>query len=297
MNIGAANTVVPALLAGLACWFAGIGWADADGAGEPLPDKSRYTLFNPTPRWAMRELEADRPDKTESAYTVDAGHLQLEMDFARFTLHHEKGVRSQKWNVAPVNFKIGLLNNVDIEFLYDDYINLRTKNQDPWWDPVTTQSGFGDLTPRLKINLWGNDGGPTAFSILPFLKIPTNTGHVGNNAVEGGLLLPFAAKLPAGWDLGLEANVSFLRNENNGGRHVEFASMATVSHEIVGKLDGYVEFFNSVSTERGAGWVATVDFGLTYELTKDIRLDAGVNLGVTPAADAVEPFTGLTVRY
>jgi hypothetical protein len=41
-------------------------------------DKSSYTLFSPTPRDQMRELSADRPDATESAYTVDAGHVQIE---------------------------------------------------------------------------------------------------------------------------------------------------------------------------------------------------------------------------
>ncbi|WP_375396658.1 hypothetical protein [uncultured Sphingomonas sp.] len=36
-------------------------------------DKSQYTLFDPTPRAAMRPFSTDRPDTTESPYTVDAG--------------------------------------------------------------------------------------------------------------------------------------------------------------------------------------------------------------------------------
>ena len=47
-------------------------------------DKSHYHLFNPTPRGQMRELSADRPDVTESPYTVDAGHVQLEMSFVDY---------------------------------------------------------------------------------------------------------------------------------------------------------------------------------------------------------------------
>ncbi|MEO8821382.1 MAG: hypothetical protein ABI267_05890 [Ginsengibacter sp.] len=42
--------------------------------------KSGYTIFNPTPKKLMRDFETDRPDVTESAYTVDAGHFQLETD-------------------------------------------------------------------------------------------------------------------------------------------------------------------------------------------------------------------------
>jgi hypothetical protein len=39
-------------------------------------DKSAFSLFNPTPRELMREMSTDRPDTTESPYTVDAGHFQ-----------------------------------------------------------------------------------------------------------------------------------------------------------------------------------------------------------------------------
>ncbi len=60
----------------------------------------------------------------------------------------------------------------------------------------------GDLTARLKINLWGDDGGTTAFGLLPYLKFPTSTDSLGNNAVEGGLILPFAVNLP--YDFGPE---------------------------------------------------------------------------------------------
>ena len=45
------------------------------------PDKSGYNLFNPTPDEYMREMSPDRPDKTDSPFTVDAGHFQLEMDY------------------------------------------------------------------------------------------------------------------------------------------------------------------------------------------------------------------------
>jgi hypothetical protein len=44
-------------------------------AEEPavgVVDKSQFHLFNPTPKALMRELSTDRPDQTESPYTVDA---------------------------------------------------------------------------------------------------------------------------------------------------------------------------------------------------------------------------------
>ena len=69
----------------LCCLFASALPVEAEETDKPSPDKSRYNLFNPTPRPFMRSLSADRPDKTDSAFTVDAGHFQLEMDFTSFT--------------------------------------------------------------------------------------------------------------------------------------------------------------------------------------------------------------------
>ena len=121
----------------------------------------------------MRELTPDRPDKTESPYTVDAGHFQLEMDVVTFTLNRSNDARIESWNVTTVNFKIGLLNNVDLQFIFDNYLYVRTEDRQA--HQMTTQSGVGDITTRLKINLWGNDGGQTAFGVLPsssFQRIP-----------------------------------------------------------------------------------------------------------------------------
>ena len=64
--------------------------------GLPL-DKSGYNLFNPVPENMMRELSPDRPDQTESAYTVDAGHYQLEMDFVNFTYDKTDGTTTKAW--------------------------------------------------------------------------------------------------------------------------------------------------------------------------------------------------------
>jgi hypothetical protein len=39
----------------------------------PAPDKSQYTLFNPTPIDLRLPYNTDRPSKTDSPYTIDAG--------------------------------------------------------------------------------------------------------------------------------------------------------------------------------------------------------------------------------
>ncbi len=263
-------------------------------AGPPPgpPNKSGYHLFNPTPRTQMRELSTDRPDQTESPYTVDAGHFQVEMDFFKYTYDHHSpdGVRSEIWNLAPVNLKVGLLNNVDLQLVLDNYVSVRTRN------PSTRASGFGDITTRLKINLWGNDGGTTAFALMPFVKLPLDASDLRNGRTEGGLIVPLAVALPGGWSLGLMTEVDFV-SDDAGGHDTEWVNSITLSHDLIGKLGGYVEFFAVVGDAPGFDWQGQVDVGFTYGLTDNVQFDFGCNFGVTESAPDYQPFAGFSVRF
>jgi len=258
------------------------------------PDKSGCNLFNPVPENLMRDLSPDRPDVTESPFTVDAGHYQLEMDFANFTYDKMGGTTTKAWDVGDFNFKAGLLNNVDVQFIYDNYLNVRTEDES---GKSTTQSGFGGFTTRLKINLWGDDGGTTAFALLPYVKFPTATDNLGNGAVEGGVIFPLSVSLPHDFDLSLETAASYMKNDDDGGYHGEFIASASIDHQIIGKLSGFVEFFSNFITESHSSWVGTVDTGLEYLVTKNIQLDCDCYFGVTRAAADFNPFAGMTVRF
>ena len=258
------------------------------------PGKSRYNLFNPTPDNLMRELSPDRPDETESPYTVDAGHYQMEMDFVNFTYDKTDGPTTKTWDIGDFNFKVGLLNHVDFQMVYDNYLNVNTRDSS---GHSATQSGFGDFTTRMKINLWGDDGGTTAFALLPYVKFPTATDHLGNNAVEGGVIFPLAVSLPYDFDLSTETAVSLMKNDDNGGYREEFIVSASVDHQLIGKLSGFLEFYSNFATQNRAGWIGTVDAGLEYLVTKNIQLDCDCYFGVTPAAPDFNPFAGITVRF
>ena len=110
-------------------------------------------------------MSTDRPDQTESPHTVDAGHFQVEMDLVNATFDRDRSgggdVRTEVWEIAPLNLKLGLLNHVDIQFVLDTHVHSRV--EDRVAGTVDKTSGFGDLQTRLKINLWGNDGYATEF--------------------------------------------------------------------------------------------------------------------------------------
>jgi hypothetical protein len=264
---------------------------------EPQPDKTPYNLFNPTPREFLRDMSTDRPDTTESPYTVDAGHLQLEMSFVDFVYDRRNKEREKTHSItaAPFLLKIGLLNNVDLQLGLDSYswthVNDRRANRSSEID------GVGDTLVRLKINLWGNDGGDTALAVMPFVTLPTGHGEVGAAACEGGVIVPLSIALPADFDLGLMAEFDFNRSRADNRYVVDFVHTATLSHSIIGELSGYVEYAGFANLNHDVGYRGYFDTGLTFKLTPDIQLDCGVRVGLTKAADDLGMFTGISWRY
>jgi len=275
------------------------------GAGKPEVDKSVFNLFNPTPTKHLRGLDTDGPGSTESLYTVDAGHFQVEMTLVGYTSDRQSfaGVtqRFEAWAIAPMNLKIGLLNRLDAQLLLEPY-NLLYERLNRSGGPragsrTTTLRGFGDTSLRLKYNFWGNDGGRTAFAATPYVKFPTSQDDIGNRAFEGGLILPLAVELPRAFYLGVTTRFDAVQDEDESGYHAEFVNSIAFGHGLFGKLFGYVEFFSAVSAERDADWVGTFDTGLIYELTENVQLNAGVNIGVTRSADDWNAFVGMAWRF
>ena len=256
--------------------------------------KSTYSLFNPTPDGALRDMSTDRPDKTESAYTVDAGRIQIETDLLAYTRDREDGFTTETLDIMPFNFKIGLTNDADLQIVYGSFSRV-------WVDgPLgfnDSESGAGDLVIRLKRNIWGNDGGRTALAVMPFVKLPTSTFADANDDVEGGVIVPLAIDIGNGVGIGLMTEVDDLRSEVDGGYQPSFINSATASFELTQKLGMYVEIFTERSAETDAQTVVTFDTGLTYAVTDNLQLDVGANIGVTDVADDINVFAGMSRRF
>ncbi len=281
----------------LACAFVTPATASAEDA--PLADKSAYTLLNPTPRELMREMSTDRPDSTESPYTVDAGHIQIEMSLVEFTqvnmsfiafARNDDGPREDAYAYAPMNLKVGLLNNLDLQLLISPYERVQVRDDHD-------ASGFGDTQLRLKWNLWGNDGGDTAFALMPFVKTPTGDDSLTNDHAEGGLIVPFATALPAGFSLGLMAELDIIRNQANEGYVLDFVHTAVLGRDLFGPVAAYVEYFGVAGTDPAVGYRAFINAGLTIGVTPDLQLDAGVRVGLTDDAEDLALFAGVSFRY
>lgn len=264
----------------------------ADPGPTSTPNKLQYTLFNPTPVDLRRPYNTDRPSKTDSPYTVDAGVFQIESDVPNWTLDYENGMRTRTWIVGNTNFKLGLTNWMDFQVFPQFYVNKRSSGSD--FGKPLEQDGFGDTTVRLKFNLLGNDSGKLAIGFLSSLKIPTNTGHTGNHVWEAGFELPVSYSLPWGLTLFAQTRIDILDKARSSDMQVQWQNPIGLSRTIVGKLSGYVEFYDAVSS---GPWVGTLDTGLIYQVTPNCSIDVNSFFGLTHSAPDYNVFSGFGYRF
>jgi hypothetical protein len=251
----------------------------------PATASAQYSLFRPVPAAQMRDLSTDRPDKTESPYTVDAGHVQLEFDVVNVARTHEGNATSLGWGLAAVNAKVGLASRIDLQILAEPFTGSRLTIN----DISSTESGAGVFGARLKLNLIGNDGGSVAFGVMPFVvSTPTEAGRIA----EYGLILPVAGDLGRGWGFGAMAEFDVVGGAAN--REVRYVATATVGRDLSARVGMYAE----IASDAGDGpWVGSFDLGTTLAFGSNAQLDGGINLGLSDASDAVNPFLGFTVRF
>jgi len=270
--------------------------ASADPSPTPTPDKSQYTLFNPTPVDLRRPYNTDRPSKTDSPFTIDAGVFQIESDVWNWTLdepdtkHGDERIRT--WVVGNSNFKLGLTNWMDLQVFPQFYVNKRTSG--PGFGKPLEQDGFGDTTVRLKINFIGDDGGKLIIGLVSSLKIPTNTGNTGNHVWEPGVGLPVNYSLPWGFTFFAQTRIDILDKARSSNMQVQWQNPFGLSRTIVGNLSGYVEFYNAVSP---GPWVGTLDTGLIYQVTPNCSIDVNSFFGLTRSAPDYNVFSGFGYRF
>ena len=267
--------------------------------GTPAPDKSVYTLFNPTPVELRRTYNTDRSSNTDSPYTIDAGVFQIESTVADWIYDRRNpehlDIRVRTWVIGQTNFKVGLTNWMDFQVIPNFYVNRRTSGND-FGKPIE-QSGFGDTTVRLKINFIGNDGGDLVIGLVSSLKIPTNTGHTGNHVSEPGLGLPVNYALPGGFTLFGQTRIDILDEPGSSSPRMQWSNPIGLSRTIVGNLSGYAEFYNAVSTGKDHPWIGTADFGFTYQVTPNFSVDINSYIGLTRSADDLNLFLGFGRRF
>jgi hypothetical protein len=272
---------------------------DGTASGPGVPDKSGYSLLDPTPDDEMRKFTPDRPTKGYSVRTIDAGHFELESDLVNYTYSKYLGISSRSLQALDPTFKMGVTNWMDLELQFNGLQSSRSfDSESSSSSTVAHGMGFGDVVLRTKMNVFGNDDGPAGLAVIPYVKLPSSVPVISNGAVEGGLIVPLALRLPQDYLVTLMTEVDALQDAA-GRRYPNFVNLVGVSHPLPGfeGANAMVELYSSAGTSRVTPPIYTFDLGMNFPLDKHMILDVGLNLGLNKAAPKLQIYTGISVRY
>ena len=265
-------------------------------APTPSVDKSGFTFLNPTPDANLRGFNADRPTKSNSPITVDAGHWQIETDLFNYQHSNAGGVTTRVYTTLDPVAKLGITNNLDFEVAFGGF------NYEQVFAPGQSSSaqqfrGSGDTVLRAKVNLFGNEGG-AALALIPYVKVPTAAQGLGNGHTDGGLIAPFSVTVPYGFVVLVEPEVDVITNFSNAGHHFNYAQLLNVSHAIGSTpLTAYAEIYSSLGTDKNIPPVYTFDTAVSWMVKDNLQLDVGANIGLNKASPNLQLYTGIAARW
>jgi len=292
--------LLPAILATCACSFANVAAAENE-TGADCPDKGQYTLFNPTPERCLREFQPDHPDQTSNPFTIDSGHIEPEVTLFSYFRESkdDEGTTTHRFVFASTDIRVGILNNFEIGVDVSPYnlvgMDFTGPVDDDW------ARGPDALGLEAKYNVYGNDTfgkpGTTSLAVLAAIDLPTVRNGVGEEDVEGSVAFPFAIRLSEKTELELMTKYDFIKNEEGSGYHVEFFNSGSYSYDWTSKLSTYFEVATRFGNENPSGPIVDVGIGAAYVPRENVQLDCGVNIGLTEAADPINPFFGVVKRF
>ena len=252
-------------------------------------------LFNPIPASQMRSFATDRPTKSNVPYTVDCGHFQYETDVFNYSYQVQGTTRTDILLVPNPMLKWGITPDADLELNIAPYELVTTK--DLRTGRSTSLSGPGDLYARLKVNLWGDDGGRTAMALIPYIKAPTAPIGVGNGAVEGGVIAPFSVGLPGRYTLLFDPELDILKDSAGRGYHTNVANLINLSRGVTTSVTVYLEYWYDVNADPlGTVHQSSVDWAVAWLAQQNLQFDLGLNSGLNHATPAYQVYVGVSQR-
>ncbi len=216
---------------------------------------------------------------TETPVTVQPGHFLLEMDALSFKVDREPGLKYTAFGAASTFLTTGLTSRLDLQLGAEFYLSQKFDAA----GLIDRQSGVGDVYIRAKYRFYESNDTYTAVAVMPFVKIPTNSGGVGNDSVEGGVIVPFQTELVGGFTLGAMAELDFIRNDANNGYDTYWSGSASLTRQFFKRVGLYGEAVAAKSS-GGAPWEGTLGAGATLTVSKYAWWDFAIYRGISEGA-------------
>lgn len=229
-----------------------------------------------------KEIETDRPDQTESPYTIPNKWVQIELGFIRE--HQEKEINS--WTVPTILWKYGISKKMELR-LITEYNTLR------YGKSFIDTTGLQPMQLGFKINLCEEKGLRPKISLI---------AHTGLNRLGSKFFKPlafFAPNFRFTLQNSLSKNISLGYNlgaewEDTKSNAIGIYTLAT-GFTLSDKWYSYIEAFGFV--QKGEPAQHNIDGGLAYSISNDCNLDISGGVGISKESPAWYVSIGGSIRF
>lgn len=212
-----------------------------------------------------------RAQVTETTQTIEPGSVLMRMDAISFGLKPDTSAPNQYKALAlgTTIVSAGVTDTLDAEvgaqlFLRDTFSTAGSDH---------TDSGVGDVSLRAKWTFWRDPSSGEAAAIIPYVMLPTNSSAVGNNSVEGGVILPWSWDIAAGTKAAAMVEWDEFRNVANTRYDTRWYGSAYIKWDLGSTLGAYAETTLSASTAGSSSFAGTVGGGATLSISKNFQWD------------------------
>lgn len=217
---------------------------------------------------AAPDFITDRPDQTESPYSIPVNFFQVETGFQYTKYNLGYGFKLREYTYNTTLLRYGLLRKLELRLgldLMDQQINSIPDEMDP-------KLGFSPLLFGLKYELTKERGWRPKIAVLAQGYFPFIGGEqYGATEIGAELRIAFAHTLSE------KSNLSYnLGIEKNDGPDVSYNYTLAYGYNIIDHFTAYAELYGFFQDDGLHYWNA----GLTYSLASNIQLDTYAGTGI-----------------
>jgi hypothetical protein len=227
---------------------------------------------------------------TELPTTVAPGRFLLEVDALSLVVDRQG---SEKFTGLLAGFALvttGLSSEWDIQLGAELFVSQRYESG----EFTERRSGIGDVLVRTKWRFYEDE--MVSIAVLPFVKIPTNRGGVGNDSVEGGIIVPWETYLIGGLTLNSMVEVDFVRNAADDGYDALWYASTAINREITRRLTIYAEL-DATKTSGGGAWQSTLGVGAYLTVSELLSWDFVLYRGLSRNSPDWNPIVRVNVGF
>lgn len=219
---------------------------------------------------------------TETPHTIAPGKVLFEIDGLRLSYDRADaaGNKHTAMAVASTIVSAGITQTFDVQIGADLFLRETVEFR----GARDSSSGIGDVSFRIKWTFWRDERRGMALAVIPYVRLPTSTGAVGTDHVEGGFIVPWAKKLGEGVSAGAMLQWDHRRNDANDGYDAHWTLAAFGQRALTKRLSVYGEVELALTSASASSTQGLVGVGALFELTQWLQLDYELLRGVNSRA-------------